>query len=401
MANFSSGVGKVVVVEKEVTWGVKPANTGGKYYPRVTLDLNLTREQFSSARINSTAQVYDSRSGTDNVEGTLSDEVAAGSHTDLWAGLLRGEWKAGDTSGALTTVASAATVNTLTRTGGSWITDGFRVGDVVNISGFAAPATANNVRTVITALTATVMTVNDPLVTKAAGDSVTIAVAGNKLAIPALAADRTDDSFTIEQYFSDIAVSNIATGVKVGSASISMSPDAMATVEFGLMGKDMTSGTKYFTSPAAATASSVMGSNKAQLFFAGGQSTLVTAFSAEINGGLEAGKVIGNQLPDNTRPAAAIFQGVFEITGEMSVYFENDDIFTMFRDETPATLSVRMIGDNGKEFVIKFPRLKLGSATPDDKQTGGLIQTVSFTALYNESGTTTEDSAVCLQEILS
>ena len=398
---FSSGVGKLVVVKKETTWGVKPVNTGGTYYPRVTLDLNLTREQFQSARINSTAQVYDSRSGTDNVEGTLSDEVAAGSHTDLWAGLLRGAWVNGVTSGALTTVAAAATANTLTRSAGSWIADGFKIGDVITIAGFAAPATANNVRTVILSLTATVMTVSATLVTKAAGDSVTVAVAGKKLAIPAAPGDRTDDSFTVEQYFSDINVSRIATGVKIGSASISMSPNSMATVEFSLMGKDMTDGVKYFTAPTAAPASSVMGSNKAQLFFDGGQSALVTAFSAEINGQLEVGNVIGNQLPDGTRPAAAIFQGVFEISGEMSLYFTDSSAFQKFRDETPATLAVRMIGDNGKEFVIKFPRIKLGGATLDDKQTGGLIQAIPFVALYNENATNTEGSAVIVQEILA
>ena len=54
----------------------------------------------------------------------------------------------------------------------------------------------------------------------------------------------------------------------------------MATVEFGVMGKDMVStGVQYFTAPAAQSASSVMASNRASLIIDGQPEVLVTSLS--------------------------------------------------------------------------------------------------------------------------
>lgn len=404
---FAAGTSKVVIIDKEIGgWGVKPATNSStaKYVPRVTLDLALSRESFRSERMNSHGQIGEARSGTDDVSGTYSEELAAGSHTDIWAALLRGPWVAGETYTA-STISASAVDNSLSDSANKFLIEGFKVGDVISISGFASPATANNKRASVRSVTAGKMVLDTALVTKAAGDSVTVAVPGKKLSIPSKVDERTDDSFTVEQYYADIGVSRVASGVKFGSASISMSPDSMATVEFAMMGKDMvSSGTRYFTAPSAATASSVMASNKASLIIDGQPEVLVTSLSLEINGGLEAGKTIGNLLPDNTRPAAAIFQGVIEVSGELTAYFEDDALFTKFRDDTDITLSVRFIGDNGKEFIVKLPRVRLGSASPDDTPTGGLSQSISFTALYNEAATptsATEASSIVLQELLS
>lgn len=56
---------------------------------------------------------------------------------------------------ALTFADNGASADTLTRTSGSWISDGFRVGDSITITGTAS----NNVTATITVLTATVLTV--------------------------------------------------------------------------------------------------------------------------------------------------------------------------------------------------------------------------------------------------
>ncbi len=58
----------------------------------------------------------------------------------------------------LTFAEVGATGDTITRSAGSWITDGFAVGDVVTVSGAVAGGGANNVTGPITALSATVLT---------------------------------------------------------------------------------------------------------------------------------------------------------------------------------------------------------------------------------------------------
>ena len=401
---FASGVNSVTVIDKEASWGVAPAagSTSAQYYPRVSFDLALSRESFASERINSTAQVTESRSGTDVVGGTLSDEIATGSHTKIYECLLRGAFAAGATNTGIK-YACVASGNKITDSGSTFITEGFKVGDVVDISGFTT--TTNNGRAMIMSLTAGEMVINGlTLTNEAAGDSVTIAVAGKKLAIPALVDDRTDDSFTIERFYADIGVSRKATGCKFGSASFSIQPDTMATVEFEVQGKDMvTSTSRYFTAPVAAAASSVMAGNKAFLMVDGAPAVLVTGLDFEVQGGLEASSVVGNLQSDNTRPSAAIFQGVIEVSGTITAYFENDVLFEKFRDEEAIVLAFWMKGDNGNDMVYKMGRVKLGSATPSDGSTGGLTQEISFNALYREStaGTAYDDSCIVIQEIIA
>lgn len=392
MANIADGVRKLCSYAVESVWGTAPAAGTAKYLRRTTLDLNLTRDSFESAEISSTAQTSDMRSGADNVEGTLSGELSPGSYSDFFASLLRGTWVAGVTNTA-TTIAAVATGNKLVRSAGSWITLGFKIGDIVDTSGFAT--SANNGRAIVTALTATDMSldaVSITLVNEAEGASVTVAVPGKKLVIPILPDDRTDESYTIEQFYDNISVNRLATGVKIGSASVTVSPNAMTTVEFGLLGKDVTSsGTRYFTSPAAASTTSIFSGNAGILLVDNVPQAIVTGLNFEITGNTEAGTVIGQ------RNAAQIFLGRITASGEFTAYFSDDTIFNKFYNETAISLVYKFVGDDDQVMVVKFPRIKIGGATPDDKETGGIIQTIPFTALLNDgTNTAVEQSTIVL-----
>lgn len=396
---FASGVQKTVAIAKEASWGVKPAAGSAKYIRRASLTLNLSREQFQSNEITTTAQTSSVRSGTDNVEGTLSGELAAGSYDDVFAQLLRGPWAAGVSLAANTNISASSVDNSLNRATGSWITDGIRVGDVITVGGFASPATANNGKTTVVSVTALKIVVNKTLVTKTAGDSVTVVVAGNKLVIPLTVAGRTDDSFTVEESHTDIGAHYLATGVKFSTASIGINPDNMVTVEFGMMGKDQTaSGTAYFTTPAAASTASNLSSNAGAIFFDGEQIGVVTTYSFEINGNMEAGKTVFNQLPDGTRPAAAIFIGRVGVTGSFSVYLTNRSLFEKAYNEDKITIVFRADGDNGDGMVFKLPKTKITIPQRTDSETGGITQSVDFTALLPEAtDTTVERSTIVIQ----
>lgn len=391
--SIPSGVNRQVIYAKEAAgqWGVPALASAGKYLRRTTIDLSLTRDTYESNEISSTAQTLDARNGMDKVDGTLNTEISAGSYSDFWAALLRGAWTPGVTFTG-TTVSAAATINKFVRSAGSWITDGFKVGNVVTTTGFATAA--NNGRFTILTMTATDLVVDAVLVTEAAGASVTVKVAGKTLQIPLLPSARTNDSFTVEQYFDTIGVSRVATGVKVSKADIKVSPNAMATADFGLMGKTMTtSSSAYFTSPAAASTTGVMSGSAGALYVNGVKKGVVTSFDASIEGGLEAGSVIG------TRQAADIFLGRIKATGKFSMYFIDDTIFTAFTNETDVRLEVRLDDSNGKSFILGFPRIKLGSAPTSDGETNGITQDISFTALLNDGTDLTKyQSTVVLQD---
>ena len=395
---LTSGVNKQVVYSKESGgWGVKPLAGSGKYVRRTTLELDLTRDSFESAEISSTAQTSDMRLGSDNIEGTLSGELSPGSYSDFFASLLRGTWAAGATATAIT-IAAATSGNKLVRSTGNWISDGFKLGDLVTISGFTT--TGNNGSGLIVALTETDMSLDTnsiTLTTEAEGDSVVVSVAGKKLIVPLTPAARTDDSYTIEQFYDNISVSRVATGVKIGSASVTIAPNAMTTVEFGLMGKNVEStSSAYFTTPAAASTTSIFSGNSGLLLVDNVPQVVVTGLNFEITGNTEAGVVIGSRNP------AAIFLGRITVTGEFTAYFTDDTIFNKFKDEEDISLVYKFDGDSGENMVVKFPRIRLSAATPDDKETGGLIQTVPFTALLNDgSDTTIEQSTVVLIDSMS
>lgn len=210
MAFIPTGVNKQIVFAKEATYGVSPAvGATAKHKRRTSLDLNLTRDSFESEMITTAAQTSDMRSGMDVIEGTFASELTCGSFEDEFAAILRGPW-ATVTSITATTISIDATAKTITRSSGSWLTDGIKFGFVIRASGFASAA--NNIDYVVTAVTATVITfitVNALAVpvTAAAGASVTIAVPGKILAIPLLPASRTTDSFTIEQFYDTVNIS--------------------------------------------------------------------------------------------------------------------------------------------------------------------------------------------------
>lgn len=392
MSNISSGVNKLCVISRESSWGVAPAANTGKYLRRTTLELDLTRESFESAEISSTAQTSDMRLGSDNVEGTLSGELSPGSYSDLFASLLRGTWVAGSTTTAVT-ISAETTGNILIRSAGSWITDGFKLGDLVNVSGFTT--TGNNGAGIIVALTATNMSLDANSITltdEVEGDSVTVAVAGKKLVIPLLPASRTDESYTIEQFYNNISVSRVAKGVKIGSASVTIAPNAMTTVEFGLMGKSVTStSSAYFTTPAAASVTSIFSGNSGLLLVDNVPQTIVTGLNFEITGDNEAGVVIGNRNP------AEIFLGRIKASGEFTAYFSDDTIFSKFLNEEDISLVYKFTGDAGETMVIKFPKIKLAGSSVSDQEVGGCVQTVPFTALLNGgTDTTVEQSTVVI-----
>ena len=396
MTNFTSAVEKSVIVGAEAAFGtIAPANSG-KLKTRVSLELNLTRDTYQSARIDSSAQVTGMRSGINKIEGSFSDEVSCGEHAEFYAALLRGEWTTGGSTTS-SAIGINGTTGVVTRGSGSWITDGHKNGDVVTISG--ATTAGNNINVIISdlaALTFKATPVNDAatLTTEAAGATITIALAGKKLIIPIALDDRTDKSFTFEQVYPSLSISDRFTGCKIESASFDYKPSAMSTVEFSVLGKAKASeSTQYFTSPASATTTSPLSGADGKLFTNGSMLGVATSLTADINGNLEAAECIGS------RDAAAIFLGRIEIEGEVVTYFTDSVLADKFLNEQDVSIVWVQRGDDEDAFIQKFPRVRLGSADVDDADTGGLSQTMSFNAILPDgTDNTWERSSIVFQD---
>lgn len=391
------GVARQVRYKKETTWATAPGTGSAQILRRVESNIALTKNTYESAEIRSDYQVADFRHGTRKVDGAIRGELSLLTWKDFLAAGLRKDFVAGATT-TLSTVTATATAPHFVRSAGSWITDGFKVGDLVRMTGWTTTGVPNNdVNYVITALTATDMTVSGTVAAKASGDSVTVTVPGRKTWVPSTG--HTDDSFYIEHWHSDIAQSERFAGCKVSKIDVSLPSTGMATIDVTFMGKDMTRDTAaYYVSPTAETTSRILAAVNGSLLVNGVASAVVTGLNFTIDGGHTTGEVIGS----NTTPD--IFEGRVRVSGQFTCYFENATFLDAFLNETEVTLiaTLNATSDADTEaMVFTFPRIKLGSATKDDGEKG-IIQTVAFTALLDVDGavSTAAPTTILIQDTL-
>lgn len=385
---ISTGVFKKLSFKKQAALNtIAPAGAGGSaaYMRRVTSTIDLAKATYQSNEILPSQMIRDFRHGVRSVSGSISGELSVGGYQKPFESILRQLVQAPATTGALVNVTAATTgarTGTFTRAAGSFITDGFKVGDVVTWTGWATTGVPNNAHNMmITALTALIMTVitldGVAIGAKASGDSVTGVVAGKKTWVPQTG--HTRDYYTIEHWYSDVAQSERFVDCVFTGANIQLPPTGMATVEFPIMGLDMQTGTaEYFTTPAAAPTGGILAAVNGVLLVAGVPVGLITGLNININGNYSVpGGVVGaNVDPD-------IFPGSLEVSGQVTVLFQDATMRDMFVNETEAAIAAALTANNTANagftsFVM--PRVKFGGASKDDGKSS-LTLTMPFTAL--------------------
>jgi len=383
---IAKGVSKKLSYKKEIAgqWGVKATATGAKYLRRVTSNFNLTKETYESAEIRTDYQVADMRHGVRAADGTLNGELSPSSYADFMASVVARDFTVGGTAAAISvTIANGGSTFTITRSTGSFLTDGFFVGNVVRMSGgtLNVANTANNcLVAAVTALALTVVAISGtPLVAEGPIASVTVATVGKQTYAPLTG--HTDDSYTIEEFYSDIAQSEVYTGMKVGSMAVQLPATGLVTCDFSMMGKNLeaTGTTQYFTTPTASGTNGIFASVAGALVVNGAPVALVTSLDFTVDRGLEAANVVGSNF------AADMFTGRIRVNGNFSTYFQ-DATFRGYFD-TEATISLVVALSTGSEknaevVSFAFPRIKVGSATKSDNEMG-IIQDHSFVGLLN------------------
>lgn len=382
---IARGVAKRVAYKKEAGgWGVLAGNTGAKYLRRVTADFTLTKDAYESNEIRTDYQISDFRHGVKSVDGSLNGEFSPGSYSDFIASVVAKDFASVTPVSSLTlTIAASGQLYTVTRSAGSWLTDGFEVGNIVRLSGgtLDANTVGNNLLVVsLTALALTVRVLNgSTLVAQSAIASCTATIQGKKTFAPLTG--HTDDSYTIEEWYSDILQSEVYTGNKVGSVAFQLPSTGLSTIDIAFQGKDLTQKgtTQYFTTPTAAGTTGIFAAVNGAVVVNGVPAALITSADLTIERGLEAATVVGS----NT--AADIFTGRIRVSGNISVYFQDAAYRDYFVNESEVALVFALSSDNSNasnavSFVL--PRVKLGSSGKSDTELG-LITQHSFTALLN------------------
>ena len=369
------------------------ASVDAKLYNFVDATGNLAKDSFESNSIRTTQQRLNPRHGTRSVPFTLNQELQIGGHNDLVAGMLRAAFATAATTGSVSQ-AIDVTARTLTRTTGSYITDGFKVGDIVRITG-SSDADNDGVNLRLTDVTALVLTWAadtwlPATMSTVAAALITVAVPGKKCSIPS--SSHTSDYFTIEDWQSDVPSSRRHTDCRVASMDIAIPPNGHATIGTAFLGIDSDpQATAWFTGPTAASTGALLAGPQGLMRYNGTDSAVVSDVSINITNSAEVKSVVGTDLsPD-------VFVGSTVVTGSFSAMFDSNAFFTNFEAETVAPLYIYLFEDStaGSDFVcIKIPATKINSS---DSANDGVARTVSanFSGGENVDGsTTTEQTSI-------
>jgi hypothetical protein len=403
----ASGVFKQIAIKEETTYGVIPAvATGAQLLRRTDATFNLSKDTYESNEIRTDLQTADMRHGVRRVGGTLNGELSPGSYAAYLAALVKREFAAVTALTTLSlTVAGSGPTYTVTRASGSFLTSGLKIGQVVRLTAgtFNAANLNKNLFIVgLTALEATVIVLNgSALVAEGPIATATITVPGKTTYIPTTG--HTDKSFSIEEWYSDIARSEVFSGCKFTKASVQLPPSGMATLGLDVAGKDhgQTPGsTRYFTSPTALSSSGVVAAVNGVLRVGGVTMASVTGLNFDIDASFTGDPVVGaNVVPTQ-------FAGRVKVTGQFTAYFEDGVIPAAFFDESELGIQVALTTSNdaAADFVsFSLSRVKLGGADKADSD-GGVVRTYPFTALLNSNGgagTAHEQSTIAIQDSLA
>lgn len=396
----AEGVRKVTSYKKESTFGTLAGQTGGKTVRRVSSAFNLTKEAYQSEEIRTDYQLVDFRHGVRMVEGNISGELSAGSYSDFIGSALGRDFTAltPTSTGSVTIAAPVNGVYNITRTTGSFLTDGVRVGNVISLAGMNVNNNAK--RLLVVTLTATIAGVivltgiPKTLTPETVATGASYVVAGKTTFVPST--NHTDDSYTVEEWYSNIAQSEVSTGNKINTVGLSLPATGLVTADFSFMGQDLkqTGVTQYFTNPTAQGTNGIFASVNGALIVDGAVVALVTGLNININRNLTSEAVVGS----NIKPE--INEGRVIVDGDFTTLFQDRTFSDYFNNESEVALVVAMTASDAAnaDFIsITLPRIKVNSDTKDDGEKQ-IVASNSFQALKGTGAGNYEVTTIMVQD---
>lgn len=382
---IAQGIAKLTVFKKQTGLGVAASGSGGQVMRREKSEFKLDRDTFENNEIVQHQQSTGVVAGLRKVSGSLSGVVSPNTYSTVIASLLRKLFTATASLTSLSiTVGGTAGAYTLTTTG--LLVGGLKIGDVVRVTaGTGLNADVLNKNLLIVGLTATVATVtvvNGSTMTTGAGTSCTIAVPGKKTIAPLTA--HTKEYWTVEEWYPDVAVSELFTDVVPASVDIGLPSTGNSTFGASFVGLNRTVGaTQVLTSPTAATTTTVQTAVSGAVIVGGIEYATVSAASIKIDGSVAGmGAVIGSNVsPDVQR-------GRIKVSGSITAYFENGVLSALFDAATATNLVIVASNDDtaASDFCsYSMSAVRFTGDTPDDGEKG-IVRTYQFTAELNTLG---------------
>lgn len=377
--------GGLVDIAYKAETALGSATVGGTYqkYPTTRTSMKLTKDVIQSNIRSSSRQRKNARHGYRGVAGDLMGELQAQAHDDFMQAALGGNWASGAASGSLATASLSIDGLKLKAAGATFITAGFKVGDIFTIVS-AQQNAASGLRHQIASITETEIEVYGSTLPSTTLTSCVVAVVGKKVAI-----GNTLRSFTIERIFSN-GLNQPFTGCRINNMKIDVPPSGIPGTTFGVIGVDMTgltstaAGSTYTSAVTTNPMFSVIGA-----LYEGTTKTAIgeiTGFSLTYDNAMQPDKVAFRRTTPNIN-----FGKFAGVTGQMTVLFNSPTIYNKFVNENESTIDAVLYDDSATDtanFIrIHLERVKYNDGDIDDSADTSIPITLNFEA-YEPLGTT-------------
>lgn len=391
---YSSGA---ISSNTEPDTATDPGASGAQTLRRVSCSLNMTKDKYQSNEIRTDKQISDSRHGVKRVAGAVSGELSPLTYQDFFQALLRGTLTAGvsKTESDFTSIAATNATSKLTVGGSTWAAQGFKIGDVIRLA--SASVAANNRNFVIYNLSGVDAFVYPAPTDMSADTAFTVSVPGRK--VMPLAGSHVSRKVAVEVYHEDINLARLYTECRVSSGKISMPATGMATVEFGMTGRNMQvltgSSAPYFTSPTAETSTGITAAVNGVMLMNGAVTGVITSMNINIDLSASADPVQGqNIVPE-------IFLGRTVVTGDFSAFLADATILDAFTDETEVSFVTFMTTTNAVDspfIAVNMQRVKIDQASIETSGEGGQMISAQFQALRKATATWYDSTTIVVQD---
>jgi len=266
-----------------------------------------------------------------------------------------------------------------TITFGSAVAHNFVVGQWIQTSNFAA-SNLNGVFARITGVSGNVLTVSPAPLTTEATNITGGRVSGARLRNSPNAAGITQKPFTIQKRFNDatsVIYQNL-TGMVADTMGLSFDTGSILTGNFGFIGSSSNIGTSQIAgaTDVGSTTTDVMNavSNLQNIEFDDTDTTAcLVSMTLDTAGNLRAQNCVGSLA------AVGIGTGRQEITGSITLFFEDTTEYQKFLDNTSFKLSFRLQDGDNNAYVITLPKVKYEGQTMNS---GGLDGEVELSGTY-------------------
>lgn len=373
----ASGSRVELAYKVEVTPGTTPVplESGWSAIRKNSETVIGSQNVIESGEIRSDRQNASDIQGNKNVGGGVETELSNLSHDELLSSGLFNDWVSIDTGA--TTLSAVNATNSFDRGAGSFVTDGFVVGQWVLVSGFGTNPT-NNGWFKVTGVAATVLTVvgSDALIDET-GD------ADEQIQGDYLKGGVAPQYLSIRKAYRDIDKAVIFDGCVVSEVGLTIAPDAVIGLTFTINGQDETllTGTGATGAGTAATdvaTTTPMDSFSGIVLLDDVINATITNISLTLNNNIDDLFVVGSRYKIDQSP------GRQDVSGDLGFYFEDLTEYEASVNHTSKSIDVTS-NDGTNYFAISMPRVFYDLETPSADGEGAMPMTGPFRARYDST----------------